>query len=208
MAKLKAPLLSLGASGAIGEALVFFPWKGLDVVREYVVPANPKTDAQKLQRKYLREAVEAIHAAQALAAYPLSQTDTMAYSLWASALGIVMTWFNMACRNWINCYVAGNEGTIFRAGGAVEGDTTLLPTVWSTKIDGAKITAGRFFWGISRTALVHSGLAQINPEAHSANILIENLENGTKYFWQFRVDDGETCEGARSGIYHNTPVAP
>jgi len=49
MAKLKAPLMSLGASGALGKALVFFGWKGLDVVREYVIPANPKTTAQNTQ---------------------------------------------------------------------------------------------------------------------------------------------------------------
>ncbi|GAI75819.1 unnamed protein product, partial [marine sediment metagenome] len=46
MAKLKGPLFSLGASGALGEAVVYFPWKGLNVVREYVIPSNPKTDPQ------------------------------------------------------------------------------------------------------------------------------------------------------------------
>jgi len=42
VSKLKAPLLSLGASGQIGKSLVFFGWKGLDVVREYVIPSNTK----------------------------------------------------------------------------------------------------------------------------------------------------------------------
>ncbi|GAH96000.1 unnamed protein product, partial [marine sediment metagenome] len=37
MAKLKGPLFSLGASQQLGKALVFFGWKGLDVVREYVI---------------------------------------------------------------------------------------------------------------------------------------------------------------------------
>src|SRR3989304_5419175 len=43
MAKLKAPLLSFGASGKLADTLVYFPWKGLAVVRSYVIPANPNT---------------------------------------------------------------------------------------------------------------------------------------------------------------------
>src|SRR3972149_2455449 len=38
MAKLKAPLLSFGASGKLADTLVYFPWKGLAVVRSYVIP--------------------------------------------------------------------------------------------------------------------------------------------------------------------------
>ncbi|GAH56681.1 unnamed protein product, partial [marine sediment metagenome] len=64
-------LMSLGASGQLGKALVFFPWKGLNVVREYVVPANPDTDLQGTQRGYLTTMVDAIHAAQALDPWPL-----------------------------------------------------------------------------------------------------------------------------------------
>jgi len=206
VAKLKAPLLSLGASGAIGKAIVYFPWKGLDCVREYVVPTNPDTDPQKTQRGYLKAAVDAIHAALGLAAYPLNEADITAYSLWGSCYPTPRTWFNQAVKNWVDGYVAANEGAVFRSGQAVEGDTTLDVTVFSTKIDGSAITAGKFFWGKSKTALVHSGAAGIDAEANSANLLIDGLTNDKKYFWQFRVDDGETCEGARSGIYHATPT--
>jgi len=46
MALVKAPLLSLSASGAIGDALVFSTWKGRAYVRSLVKPANPKTGGQ------------------------------------------------------------------------------------------------------------------------------------------------------------------
>ncbi|MBA7533841.1 hypothetical protein ES705_26087 [subsurface metagenome] len=207
MAKLKAPLMSLGASGQLGKSLVFFPWKGLDVVREYVVPSNPDTTAQQTQRGYVTAAVAAIHTAQALAAYPLNEPDTMAYSSLASAKGKIMTWFNQAVKNWLDCFGAGNEGAIFRSGQSVEGDTTLDITIFGTKIDGSAITAGKFFWGTSLTSLIHSGQAGIDAESHSANFLVEGLTNAKKYYWQFKVDDGETCEGAVSGIYHATPTA-
>jgi len=47
MARLTAPLLSLGASGAIGKALVFSSWKGIPYARRYVIPENPQTLAQQ-----------------------------------------------------------------------------------------------------------------------------------------------------------------
>lgn len=57
MAKVLMPLLSDSARGAIAETLVYFPWKGLNAVRSYVVPANPNTAAQQVQRGYMIEAV-------------------------------------------------------------------------------------------------------------------------------------------------------
>lgn len=46
MAKVSGPLFSLEARGKIGDAVVFFPWKGLHVVRQWLVPTNPKTALQ------------------------------------------------------------------------------------------------------------------------------------------------------------------
>lgn len=47
MARLTAPLLSLRASGAIGDAIVFASWKGIPYARTYVIPENPNTLAQQ-----------------------------------------------------------------------------------------------------------------------------------------------------------------
>lgn len=47
MARLTAPLLSLGASGKIGDAIVFADWKGINYARRWVVPANPQSIAQQ-----------------------------------------------------------------------------------------------------------------------------------------------------------------
>jgi len=57
MAKVKAPLLSLGASGKLGNTLVGFTWKGIKVMREYVIPANPQTADQTTQRNLFTDAV-------------------------------------------------------------------------------------------------------------------------------------------------------
>lgn len=50
MAKVSGPLFSLEARGKIGDAVVYFPWKGLHVVRQWLVPTNPKTADQGTQR--------------------------------------------------------------------------------------------------------------------------------------------------------------
>lgn len=53
MARLVAPVLSLEARGKIGDALVFFPWKGRNVARAWTKPANPRDVDQQLIRQKL-----------------------------------------------------------------------------------------------------------------------------------------------------------
>lgn len=54
MAVVKAPLLSLGASGTIGGALVFATWKGRAYVRKHAVPSNPRSGGQLSSRAMLQ----------------------------------------------------------------------------------------------------------------------------------------------------------
>lgn len=53
MAKVQGPLYSMSASGKIGDAIVFFGWKGLNVVREWLVPVNKKSATQGNRRTML-----------------------------------------------------------------------------------------------------------------------------------------------------------
>jgi len=46
MAKTRAPLLSFGARGQIGKTMVGSSWRGVNYMREYVVPSNPQTAPQ------------------------------------------------------------------------------------------------------------------------------------------------------------------
>lgn len=58
MAKTTGPLLSFGARGAIGKTVVASSWRGIGTMRQYVVPANPRTTAQQTNRTrfaFLRE---------------------------------------------------------------------------------------------------------------------------------------------------------
>ena len=46
MAKVTGPLMSFSASGKIADAIVFGSWKGNNVVRQWLKPANPQSSAQ------------------------------------------------------------------------------------------------------------------------------------------------------------------
>jgi len=50
MAKVSGPLYSMSASGKLGNAMVYFGWKGVNVVRQWLIPANPQSATQGNQR--------------------------------------------------------------------------------------------------------------------------------------------------------------
>ena len=206
MAKLKAPLMSLGASGQLGKALVFFAWKGLNVVREHVVPSNPKTAAQTTQRSYVTDGVAMIHTAQSRALTALTSADQVAYSALASAKGKIMTWFNQAVKLWVDVKVAGDTPVIYSSGAVGNTATTTIQVgIYLNEETPSDLAAGKFFFGSSKTNLINSEAATIVAGAE-ANIAAKDLSAfltaGVKYYWQFRPDDADPCEGADSGIYN------
>lgn len=50
MGKTTAPLLSFDAAGAVGQTVVYSRWRGVKYARRYVIPANPRTTSQQLNR--------------------------------------------------------------------------------------------------------------------------------------------------------------
>ena len=50
MAKVTGPLQSFSASGKLASSIVFGAWKGVNYVRQYVIPANPQSSGQGDQR--------------------------------------------------------------------------------------------------------------------------------------------------------------
>ncbi|MBA7636444.1 hypothetical protein ES703_44064 [subsurface metagenome] len=206
MAKLKAPLLSLGASGAIAGTLVYFPWKGINVVREYVVPSNPKTARQVTHRGYLTTMVAAIHTAQALAANALDSDDQVALSALAQAKGKIMTWFNQAVKLGVDCLVASEGYTVWRDGHMDDTDKDdFRPTIGLTDDGVTQIANSKFYLGTSKTNLIHTEVAN-QIVGGGANLTAGNgfsgLTAGVKYYWQIRPDSPDPCEGADSGIYY------
>ena len=206
MAKLRLPILSLEARGAIGKSIVFFPWKGINAARKYVVPSNPKTTAQNTQRGYVTTVVARIHAAQALAADPLIAIDTIAYALYSRTLGRTMTWFNALVKQCVDQLVATNHFSIFRDGAFTPGVAAVTCHLEFTVPlgDADTITAGTWRYGTSPTALNNSVAATV--VADSVDDVIPALTPGVKYYFQFRPTLHVNHSLTRSGIYTATPT--
>ena len=206
MAKLKAPLLSLGAAGAIGKTLVYFPWKGIDCVREYVIPANPDTPLQGAQRDKLTEMVAAIHTAQAMPNYPLVSADQIAYSALATAKGKIMTWFNMAVKLGLDALRLADGYTVYSWGKIVDLDKDdFRPRIYITDDGVTQCAHGTFYLGTTKTNLIQSIPAIVDAGVRADLVDgtgFSGLTAAKKYFWQFRPDPGDACEGSNSGIYY------
>jgi len=198
MAKLKAPLFSFSASGKLADSLVYFGWKGLNVVRSWVKPSNPKTAAQTTQRGYLAACVAAIHTAQALAADAMSALDCAAYSLWGSTFATPRTWFNQIVKNWLDVEVAGNTPLVF-----YDAVIDAAPATTHISLDIDSNVAGgtsKCYYGTSKTALINSVACTGVPPNYLADMT--PTVPGVKYYFQVKIDAAEVGEGAESGIYY------
>lgn len=204
MAKLKGPLFSLGAAGAIGEALVYFGWKGLNVAREYVVPSNPRTALQTTQRGYLSDAVNLIHVAQARAPNPLDEADISALALLASTRPTPRTWFNEIVKQCIDQLRLARTPIVWINGSLVPAAGQLTLFITDLVRIGVVPTGGDIFYGTSKTALIHSIAA--TPAQIQAGMAIPGLTAGVKYYFQYRPDTPAGVIGSNSGIYYGYPT--
>lgn len=205
MAKLKGPLFSLSASGAIAKTLVYFGWKGLKVARQWVLPTNPNTEAQQDQRGYLIAAVAKLHVVMAQAVHPFTTADKAAYAALASTRIGPRTWFNEIAKLWLDAKVAGNTPIIYSSATIPENPITAFSCIMYLNEETAEdLNAGKFWFGTSKTALIHSAVATL-VSGVSVALVAEDLSDwavvGNKYYMQFRPDVADPCEGADSGIF-------
>jgi hypothetical protein len=59
MAKVTGPLMSIDASGAFADTMVYARWKGINYSRQYAIPGNPRTANQLQIRNYFTMVVAA-----------------------------------------------------------------------------------------------------------------------------------------------------
>ena len=117
MAKVKAPFLSLGASGKIAGTLVASSWKGLKTIREYVKPSNPQTAAQTTQRDLFSSAVSAFRN------YLTNTTGRAAWNRSALASGNAQSGFNVAVKMLIGILGSDPDGSFANVAAAAAGQT-------------------------------------------------------------------------------------
>lgn len=193
MAKVKAPLMSFDARGQIAKSLVYLGWKGLKTVRQYVIPANPKSSGQQTQRGYFAAAVDDWHTDG------FTQVDVDAWNLLALASKIALSGFNMLVKLKVACAVASESWIKL---------IDCLVTVIAS--DGAQInitgTVGsviKLYWGVSKTAMVNE--ETMADTAGDYEVTLSACTPTTKYY--FYIKDTDAGEQARTGIYTFTTIA-
>lgn len=189
MAKVTSPLLSLGATGKIAKSLVFSSWKGIADVRQYVVPANPRSTGQVAQRGLMTAAVEAWHG------FARNAYDVMALAIWAALEAKPMSGFNKFVKAHIAAEAAEETAVpahtftiTTNAGGVLEGSITL---VTGLSVDMSV--------GLKSTVLPDSyDLAEVGSSG-VYNFSVSGLTEGVDYFIQFTTATAATQ--LMSGIY-------
>jgi len=204
LAKLNAPLFSFGASGSIAKALVYFPWKGLNVVRSWVSPANPQTAAQITQRGRLTACVALIHTVQAAATDPLVEKDQTAYALLGSLQPTPRTWFNTIVKQWLDQKVAVKIPVIYH-GVTLTAASTQVTFQSGHTTESSALTSGKVYYGTSKSNLNSS--VDFTALELLAGKAITGLTNNVKYYFQFRALVPAGMIDSDSGIYYATPVA-
>lgn len=203
MAKAKAPLFGFGASGKLGDAIVFGSWKGIDVAREYVVPANPRTAAQTTQRGYFTTAVAEWHDATNV----LSAADKAAWNRLAGVQPSPRSGFNEFTRRYVDERVAGGSGPghFF----AVQ-DVDLTADAFVANIDDSL--------GGTLTVTLHVGSTKTFFSASAQDAQVSGLTSfaafdtgfapGTTVYYWFEAGVSGTGTGyKRSGLYTGVLVA-
>ena len=194
MAKTTAPLFGFGASGALGKAIVYGTWKGIDVARRYAIPANPNTPAQSTQRGYMTTAA----AAWRNTTNDISATDKEAWNRLAGVQSTPRSGFNEFCRRYMDELVAGGTPGYFfgvanvalaHAAFKADIDDSLAGTLTVTLYVGTSKT----FFPVSATDAQVSGLT-------SFSTFDTGYAAGERVYYYFEAGS-EGVNYKRSGLY-------
>ncbi len=190
MAKVDAPLFSFNASGQLAKALVYFPFKGLNVVRSYVVPANPNSSAQQTQRGHMGDAVDEWHNAG------YTDEDRSAWNRLAGTLGAGLSGFNAMVRAFINEEVLG--GTWTR-----EADVVISAVgANGFQVNMTKVSAGlvpTIRYGVSPTFMPNTAVL-VDQTGNDWEVTLAALTSATLYYFTIDVGAAGATFG-RVGIY-------
>jgi len=190
VAKLTGPCFSLKASGQLGKTLVYFGWKGLNALRTYVIPANPKSDAQTVQRNIFTAAITDWHASA------FSAADVGAWNRYAGILAEIMSGFNAMVRTFIKEALLDNTWEkIWQVTTPLVQDENFDVIVH--KAEGGNLPT--IHWGKSKTNFPNSQ-AIGGDGVDTWRTTIADLTKNTLYY--FYIDVGTSADDyGRTGIY-------
>jgi len=194
MAKVKAPLFGFSASGKLADSLVYMKWKGINDVRQYVIPANPRTAKQQTQRGYMTSAVTLWHDT------PLILADLTAWNVYATTLAAIMSGFNSFVKKVVDALAASKT---FQALSNAD-FAAVTATAGTIVMDIAAEGTTTLHWGTSKTVMPETALGVFDVD-HVTFTLSGNSELTDYYCY---AQNAEGTDIGRTGIYKfTTPAA-
>lgn len=100
MAKVTAPFLSLTASGTIGKTLTASVWKGVQYMRNRVIPKNPNSFKQQAIRALITDATQAWKTGATVGTVVIDATYKAAFD--SAASGFAYSGFNLFIKNCVS----------------------------------------------------------------------------------------------------------
>ena len=93
MAKVTGPLMSLDASGTVANTMTFSRWKGINYVRQRVIPTYRRTTEQAAIRDIIKDASEAWKTGATVGVTTINAAYKLAYA--TAAMGFAYSGFNL-----------------------------------------------------------------------------------------------------------------
>lgn len=198
MAKLKAPLMSFGAAGKLGDSLTFSKWKGISTVRQKVDPANPKTAAQTAQRDRVTNSV---------AFWRSNDLDAGIHPAWnrsAQRAGRPMSGFNNFSSNAVRAQAEDDDAS-FATNLSTDMDVTIQAYMANIDDLATGDETGDFTMvvGSSPGSMSYSYTAAISSGTVTFD-LSADFSGGDEIYCQIRKSCGGTCNYDRCGVHNLT----
>jgi len=157
MAKVDGPLFSISARGKIADAMVHFPWKGRNVVRQWLKPTNKMSVLQGFVRAALKGISRGLSKIYSTSSG--SALDSKLYTLFTAACPSDLNW---------NAFVVQGLMALLQAGGTfLTSNWTALVAEYSAlstgaltafKTNGTALGMTDFAFGYGYTTNIEAGL--------------------------------------------------
>jgi hypothetical protein len=190
MAKTTMPIMSASASGALAKAVVFMTWKGLNDVRKYLIPANPRTTAQVAQRTRFTNAVDEFHTAE------YNDADRKAWNRYAGILAKVMSGFNAMIKTHISYVLAGKTWITLNK---VRMDKDLAPTQIQEGENVGDTSGEHMRYGSSPTYMPNDIAMIYDDLKELMRVNLDVLPSARPLYFQIYIDTAENK--SLTGIY-------
>jgi hypothetical protein len=97
MAKVTGPFLSLDARGTVAGTLTASVWKGVNYMRQRVIPKNPNSFKQQAIRQVITDASQAWKAGSTVGSVAINATYKAAFA--TAVAGMAMSGFDLFIKN-------------------------------------------------------------------------------------------------------------